>query len=628
MLGFVLAAMGGVAWAQESEQSMSVTGRILFGYADLTEGSYGESGPGATLETDLTGYYRDPRILEFDIKPIVSLGQAVPGTEMGNAFTGGSATGLILQGSPFPLTLSYSRFSSSVGEAYKSDTVTNPNQDVLNGVESKTTNSVFDARGMLRFNNWPLVTYDYRDMDTASPLPQVLGGEETHHVDDFLTHIEYYADGWLLSGRYQHSLFKTSAPDILQGGEVRESGTSSDLGFTASKSLPLHSSLGVSADDTKSSYGFDGVESNLSVQSAYATLTSQPVERLSTTLQTQYLSNQQAADAQQALAGAGLSGSVSPAIATGNTEPVTVLVAPYHVLTVLGGGVYRLDYGFSVQGSVGDSHSSLNSGSSLLWNGGLNYTHKWRSGWISTNYSHSQFSNEVEVANGSSYSLFTQHTDLNLGAANVTQRLPRQFQLAASGHVSGGTLTEEGSPYPYHAYGGLATLTRPVGQWKLSGSFDLEEIATNEPGTYNRSKSESASFTAAYRGLNLSGSYLYGSGLAVQVGDSLVYVSQPVNPVLGVPVLSTTRGTSLLGTYQSRRGRLVLSGSWYRFSYITAAVPTNEYDLYNFHASYKLRRLRLIAGFVKQSQTLGVGQSNIFGSRLVYFQVERVFRLY
>jgi len=146
ILGLVLVAIGGTAWAQESEQSLNLTGRVLFGYASLSQSPYSESGPAATLETDFNGFWRDPRILQFELKPIVTFGEAPPGTEMGNALSGFSGTGLILQGSSFPLSLSYSRFSSSFGEESRGGTVTNPNQDVLSGLEGKTTTSVFDAR--------------------------------------------------------------------------------------------------------------------------------------------------------------------------------------------------------------------------------------------------------------------------------------------------------------------------------------------------------------------------------------------------------------------------------------------------------------------------------------------------
>jgi len=641
ILGLVLAAMGGTAWAQEPEQSFNLTGRILFGYAALSQAPYSESGPAATLETDFNGFWRDPRILQFELKPIVTLGEAPPGTEMGNALTGFSGSGLLLAGSSFPLTLSYSRYSSSLGEESRIGTVTNPNQNVLSGVEGKTTTSVFDAHWMLRFNNWPTVSLDYRDTDYNSVLPQALGAEEEHSLHDFTAHINYNMWGWQLAGRYLHTQYTTTAPDILTGSVQNETGTTSDVGFTASRFLPLHSTLGVNADQTKSDFSFDGTETNLSVRNANATLASQPVQRLSTTLQAVYTSNLQASEEQQILAGAGVPGTSASPIPT-SPVPLTYLAAPYHVLNFNGGAAFRLGYGFSLTGNAGESSAS-NAATSTNWSAGLNYQHKWRSGWLSTNFSHSDYSTELEVVNGSAtagagntsqgtatYSPFSQATDLETGAVNLTQDLPRQLRLATSAHVSGGTLTENGSPYPYHDYGGLASLTRPVGQWTLTGSVNLEDTATHEPLAYNQTSSKSVSFGAAYRGLNLSGGYQYGSGLAVQVGSSLIFVNSPpvASPLLGIPVPSTTSGTNLTGSYRSRRGRLMLMGYWYRFNYRTEQVPASEYNLVNLHVSYKLRRLRLIAGYTRQSQVLGVSSAGLYETNLKYFQIERVFRLY
>src|SRR5208282_592898 len=203
------------------------------------------------------------------------------------------------------------------------------------------------------------------------------------------------------------------------------------------------------------------------------------------------------------------------------------------------------------------------------------------------------------------YSLFSQDTDLNTVTGNLTQNLPRQFRLATSAHVSKGTVTDDGVPYPYHDYGGLATLTR---------SFSMDEIAANQPFIYNQSRSEAASLGVACRGLNLSGGYQYASGLALQVGTSLIYVTNPgvVSPLLGTPVLSSTSGTNLTGSYRSRLNRLMVLGYWYRFNYTAEHAPTTDYSLLNLHASYKLRRLRLIAGYQRQSQVLGAGQSNIY----------------
>ncbi len=637
ILGFVLAAMAGTAWAQTSEQPLNLTGRMVFGYADLQEPAYRQSGPDASLEADFSGYWRDPRILEFAVKPIVTLGEAVPGTEIGNSLTGGSAQGLILQGSPFPLTLTYSRFGSSLGEY----TATNGNQDVLNGLEGKTTNSTFDANWMLRFPHWPIVSIDYRDTDYNSTLPGALGGEDDHHLHDLSTLINYNRAGWLVAARYLRTNYMTTAPDIAAGGLISDRGASSDLGFTASKLLPLHSTLSVTGDDTKSDFSIDGLRNDLSARTGNVALSGEPVEKLSTTLQLQYSSNLQASEVQQALAGAGVPGSTSPA--PGSTLPITYLAAPYHQLSFNWNGAYRLGHGFSLNGSAGEGYSSPYSGTSTQWSAGLNYNRKWRSGWLATGYTHSRYTADVQVENETAasgtgntsqgtptYSPFSQITDLDTVTGNLTQNLPRQFRIATSAHVSEGTVKDNGIPYPYHDYGGLATLTRPVGQWTVTGSFSMDEIAANQPLIYNQSRSEAASFGVAYRGLNLSGGYQYGSGLALQVGTSVIYVTNPgvVSPLLGTPVLSSTSGTNVTGSYRSRRNRLMVLGYWYRYNYTIEHAPTTDYSLLNFHAFYKLRRLRLIAGYQRQSQVLGAGQSNLYNTNLKYFQIERLFRLY
>ena len=642
ILGFVLAAMGGRAWAQDPEQPpLSLTGRILFGYGDLSEGASSESGPSATLETTLSGYWRDPRILQFQVKPMVTLGDTVPGTEMGNALTGISAVGIILQGSSFPLTLSYSRSGSSFGEDYRSN-VTNPGQDVLSGAETKVTSSVFAANWLLRFKNFPTVNLNYTDTDFSADLPQAYGGGEGHDVRDFSAHINYNVWGWQLGGRYLRSQVTTTAPDILTSGVQTDNGTTSDLGFVASRLLPLHSTLAVNADQTESEFNFDSSETNFTARTANASLTSQPMQRLTTSLQALYTSNLQASEVQQALAGAGVPG-IGGSPAPASTVPPTYLSAPYTNLSLNGGVGYQLGHGFSLNGAVGESRTSPDSGTSTLWSAGLGYSRKWRSGWLSTGYSHSDTSTQVEVlsenatagagnttqSTAPSYSLLFQDTDVDTGSVNLGQYLPDQFQLAASAHVSTGTIKDDGIPYPYHDYGGLASLTRPVGQWTLTGSFLLDEMAANQPSIYDQSKTEGIALGAGYHGLKLSAGYQYGSGLALQMGTGLIYVNSPqiLNPVLGTAVPSTTSGTTLTGSYRSRKGRLLLQGYWYHFNYTTDHLPSTEFDLINLHGSYKLRRLRLIAGYMKQTQMLGVSPSG-YETRLLFFQVERVFRLY
>lgn len=638
ILGFVLVALGGTARAQEPERPLALTGRILFGVADLTEGANSESGPSVTLESDLAGYWRDPRILQFSLKPTVTLGEAVPGTEMGNALTGFSGVGIILQGSPAPLTISYSRTGSSFDES-RSVASANPNQDVLSGAETNLKYSVFDVNWIWRFKHLPIINLNYSDRDYSADLPKAFGGGDDHDLRNFTAQMNYSMGGWQAGGWYQRSQSTTTSPDILTQGVQHTYNDTTNLGFDVSRLLPLHSTLGVSANQSKSSFNLADpesntadLESNTTVRTANATLSSRPVERLSTTLQAQYDSNLQASEVQQALAGAGVPGT-SPSPAPASTVPLTYLAAPFKIMTLSGGAGLRLGYGFSLAGNAGEGHSE-NSGTLTRWGGGPSYQHKWRSGWISASYSYSHLATQTEVVNTGSgtapYSLFSEVIDANTGSMNLGQDLPWQFKLATSAHVSEGTEKDNGVPYPYHDYGGYASLVRPVGGWTLTASFNLENNAANHELLYNQSTAKGISLGAGYLGLNLSAGYQYGSGLAIQMGNSLLFVTSPVvvSPLLGIPTLSSSSGTTLTGSYRSRRGRLEVMGYAERFSYTTDHLPATEFSLINLHVSYKLRRLRLIAGYTRQSQLLSVGPLGTYETRLMYFQIERVFRLY
>jgi hypothetical protein len=137
-----------------------------------------------------------------------------------------------------------------------------------------------------------------------------------------------------------------------------------------------------------------------------------------------------------------------------------------------------------------------------------------------------------------------------------------------------------------------------------------------------------ASTTAGYRGLTLSAAYQKGSGRAVQLDGQLIWVTSPTSD-LGVPTLSSTSSIMMNGSYHSRRGRLLVTGNYGRYAYGTSLQPETKYDIMNIRAAYKLRRLRLLAGFSRQSQIASSGTSAAqFNSRVIYFQIERQFRIF
>jgi hypothetical protein len=641
ILWLALAGMVGTAWAQNPElPRLALTGRVVFGAAELSEGHNNEGGPAATIEADLSGYWRDPRILQFEFKPMITLGHAVAGTEMGNAMTGFAATGIFLQGSSFPLTISYSKSVSSLeqGSGYA-----NPSQGVLSGAENNMESTVFDANWTLRFRHL-MTDLDYSDTDHSSELPAAFGTADDYTQRNFTAQVNYNYGGWQAGARYQFTQSTTKFPNVISGGVGHDDGNTTDLDFIASRLLPLHSTLGVTADRSKSSYNFDGTETNTTVDIANASLTSQPLEKLTTSMQAQYTSNLQAFQEQQAIATAGISGvaSIAPASTTSASQvPLTFLAAPFKVLTLSWAAGLQLGNGFSLNGSYGESFTS-NSGTSTRWSIGPAYQHKWRTGSLAASYSHTGMATQADVVSETDttdmlnttqgtapYSLYSETTNLDNVAVDMNQNLPREFQLATSVHVSEGTIKDNGIPYPDHDYGGRAFLTRPLGGWTLIGSFSLEKNAADTQLLNNRSTSEGISFGAACRGLSLTAGRLYGSGLALQVGNSLAFIPNPVvaGAVVGATTLSSTTGSTLAGSYRSRRGRVVLMGNWGRFNYNTNNFGTQN-TLLNLQASYKLRHLRLIAGFMKQSQVYSIGSLGTYDTRLIYFQVERLFRVF
>jgi hypothetical protein len=226
--------------------------------------------------------------------------------------------------------------------------------------------------------------------------------------------------------------------------------------------------------------------------------------------------------------------------------------------------------------------------------------------------------------------LGTQSINADTGSVNVIQKMPNQFKLATSAHGSEGTITEAGIQSPNHDYGGYASLIRPLGGWTLTGNFSLDKNVNNLDLMFNQNSSKSFSLSASFRHLSLSAGRQYASGLAVQTGNSILFVtnSVAVSPILGIPLLSDTTGTTVTGSYQSRKRRFIATGSWARFNYTTNRAPSTAYDLVNLYAAYQLRRLRLLGGYITRSQTFGGLAAASYNNKLMYFQIERVFRLY
>ena len=343
---------------------------------------------------------------------------------MSNALTGISAIGIVLQGSDMPLNISYTRTSSALDQSNGGPSSPQNSQDVLSGVETNPTSSVLNINWLVRFRRFPVVLIDYRDSDDNAPLPEQFGGDDDHSQHNFLAHANYGYRGWHTGVWYHRTRNTTVSPDILTGEEASQTDSGTDFGVSAAKTLPLSTYLSAGADRSTASSDFNGTQENTTVTQADALLSSQPVPRVSTSMQAQYTSNTQAYQLQQALSGAGLSTGGS---STASSTPLTALSAPADMLSISGGVGAKLDYGFGVYAGTGESHSS-NQSSSTQWDAGPTYTHRWRAGWLSANYSYSSLTSQTEIvmanatgtatattSGGTVYSLLLEDVEIELG---------------------------------------------------------------------------------------------------------------------------------------------------------------------------------------------------------------------
>jgi hypothetical protein len=641
--GMVLAAMVGTVWAQDYDQPQkySLTGNVIFGYAGYSGPNQNEGGPALSVSANMAGYWRDPRILQYEVEPIWNIGAYAPETGINGPMKGISASAVFLKGSPFPLSISYTRDTSTLSQSSGLAT------DVLRGAENNTTSEVFNVIWELRFKHFPVVNINYRDTDYSAGLPTASGGsKENNDVRDLIGQADYTYRGWRILGLYQHITTNISFPDMVSGSPQSESDTSNTEGVTVSTALPLNSSLGASASHSTSDYNVSGIETDTKVTMANASFASQPVSNFNTLLTAQYTSNVQAFELQQALSGAGVTGGTSSApvsSTTTSTLPLNALAAPLELLTITASAAYRLGHGFSLNGSAEDSHESISgSTTSTLWSLGPAYQRNWHSGWLVASFSHSsQVSNVVNESSTTGVTSTTENTastiltsldsSTNTGAVNLVQTLRGQFKLSTTAHATFGTNTSDGVAYPNHDYGGIATLARPVGAWTLTGSLTMDKNANDFEAIYNATSSEAVSFTAAYHHLNVSVGQQFGSGLALQSGTSVIFVSSPalVGPLLGPSLMSSTNGTNVQGSYSSQKGRLHVLANWSRFTYTSnlSKTPTTEYNIVNLFASYRLRLLRVLGGYDSQSQSFGnsSGDSEV---RVIYFGIERDFRIF
>jgi hypothetical protein len=184
---------------------------------------------------------------------------------------------------------------------------------------------------------------------------------------------------------------------------------------------------------------------------------------------------------------------------------------------------------------------------------------------------------------------------------------------------------------PSHGYGVIFNAGRPLAtSWRISGDFTLDHRLTEFPLNVTVT-SKSFGVRADSSAWELMLRRAYHSGLALQVGNGLVFPSNPEaalqTPLATIMSQSSTVQTMFIGAFRPGRKRLSIAASLTRFGYDIAGVHVTDATLFNAALYYRLRLLTLQTGY-RFSDSYLYTRDLGYHRREVYFAVVRHFRIF
>lgn len=334
--------------------NVSLSGDVGFGY----NGGYGNtmgSDHGLALNGDgnLTGYYYNPRFLNFYVTPVYNRSQANSGQGSITDATNISAGVNLFAGSHFPGSISY-------GEAFNNSG--NYGYGVTPGLTTTGNAHSLGLGWAALVPGLPPLSVQYTQTATESSL---FGTDSDDHSSTRNLNLfsNYKVDGWFLGARFNDTWEHTELPSLVTDGEtIIGNNNSKTFSLNGSHKLPLRGSLGAGYSWSDFGGTDDGVGTSGSNQTLNATAAFSPTQRFSTSFQANYDTNLSGAVEQQLLN----AGAVVPGVNLGtNAYSVSLSNFDNVVLTK------SLSAGFTV-GHV-DQHVYGETVSATHFSGVLNY---------------------------------------------------------------------------------------------------------------------------------------------------------------------------------------------------------------------------------------------------------------
>jgi hypothetical protein len=582
IVGLLLVIVIPVARAQVQigdNLQMKAGGLLTVGY----QGDYGDDiqsshGLNFGLNGNVSGSYYNPNFLSFDFTPYYNQSQANSNFQSLTGASGFTGTANLFTGSHFPGSVSYRDDYNSTGTFG------------LVGQPDFTTHGHGQGFGI----GWsalvpglPTLSASYSQ---GSGSGTVYGTDQETGSDTKLFNVRssYAIEGFRLNGFYDHNTLHSTYPEFLAGEQESVSDTAGhDFGFGANRNLPINGSFYVNYTRSEATTDFQGQADNTtnyttSTETSGATI--RPLQKLSLFANESYTDN--------------LSGYFNQnLINTGTVQTPFNFGSGSRSFTVGGGATYQFTNYLSTQAQATyyDQYYFDKSYTGTYITGTVNYARR-----LFDMFTFSASVVQESNGQGSNSVGF-------VGNVNYFRRIKRwetSGSFSYAQNVQSILVTYTSSYYNYNA-----RLHRRFGHgltWIASFNGSHSGL-TNQPGSNNDSKSYSTSFSM--RRFTLTGNYTQASGNSILTNAGLV----PLPPTPGVPAsdLIIYNGDSYGGGLSATPlRRLTLSATYSRALSNTLSNTTNSHnntEIFNAQMQYHLRRIGLLGGFTRFTQSISAG---------------------
>ncbi|MGA2131503.1 MAG: hypothetical protein ABSH50_04235 [Bryobacteraceae bacterium] len=262
-----------------TDLSGTLSGGYTADYGNLTASDHGITAGGTA---SLSGSYYNPNFFSFTVQPFYNQSRTNSDFQSITDASGVNATASIFSGSNFPGSISFADLSNGQGNFG------------VPGVANYTSHGdsqVFSLGWNEHVPNIPTLSIGYQQGNTAYSIY----GANTNSTSDFRSFVvssSYSLLGFNLNGSYHYSDTQSQLPQIFSSEVPGKSDSdTTSYAFGLGHALPFHGNFSSGAtrsdlDYTSSEGQYDGT-----LDTAYAGMTFNPVERLTFGANAQYLDN-------------------------------------------------------------------------------------------------------------------------------------------------------------------------------------------------------------------------------------------------------------------------------------------------------------------------------------------------